>query len=47
MRPNLNISFGKKFRSIGDTEPADIPALLKDFLPEGMTGPAWAKENYG
>lgn len=35
MRPNLNITYSKKFQAIGETEPADIPEILKDFLPPG------------
>lgn len=35
MRPNLQVSYARKFKSIGDTEPTDINAILKDFLPEG------------
>ena len=37
MRPNLQVSYSKKFRSIGETEPTDIPAALADFIPEGET----------
>lgn len=35
MRPNLQVSYGKKFTAIGETEPADIEATMHDFLPEG------------
>ncbi len=35
MRPNLHISYSKKFKSVGDTEPTDIEGILKEFLPEG------------
>lgn len=36
MRPQLSTSYGKKFKAIGETEPADIEEMMKDFLPEGM-----------
>ena len=35
MRPHLSTTYGKKFKAIGDTEPADIDEMMKDFLPEG------------
>ncbi len=42
MRPNLQVSYSKKFKAIGDTEPTDINAILKDFLPEGNNArPSW------
>ncbi|GAB1320677.1 histone acetyltransferase 1 [Madurella fahalii] len=34
MRPNLSISYSKKFSAVGDTEAADINGILHDFLPE-------------
>ncbi|KAK3380222.1 acyl-CoA N-acyltransferase [Lasiosphaeria ovina] len=34
MRPNLAISYSKKFKAIGETEAADIEDALRDFLPE-------------
>lgn len=37
MRPLLTIKYGKKFNSIGETEPADIEGALKDFLPPGLS----------
>jgi len=40
MRPHLHVSYAKKFRSIGDTEPSDINALLENSLPEGEASPA-------
>ena len=36
MRPNLNISYGKKFKTVGETEAVDIDAILREFLPEGQ-----------
>lgn len=35
MRPNVQITFDKKFKAIGETEPADIKAILQDHLPPG------------
>ncbi len=37
MRPNLTVSSSKKLKAVGDNEPTDIPAVLKDFLPPGST----------
>ncbi|KAK3943068.1 acyl-CoA N-acyltransferase [Diplogelasinospora grovesii] len=34
MRPNLAVSYRKKFKATGDTEAADIHEILDDFLPE-------------
>ena len=36
MRPNLAISYSKKFPGQGETEAADIKEILHEFLPEGM-----------
>lgn len=36
MRPNLQINYGKKFKTVGETEPTDIKAVLDDFLPKSM-----------
>ncbi|SPO01158.1 related to histone acetyltransferase subunit HAT1 [Cephalotrichum gorgonifer] len=33
MRPFVKVSYAKKFDAIGDTEPADIDSILKEFLP--------------
>ncbi|KAK7436581.1 hypothetical protein CaCOL14_006281 [Colletotrichum acutatum] len=33
MRPNVQISYGKKFQSVGETEAADVDATLKEHLP--------------
>ena len=38
MRPNLNISYGKKFKTVGETEAVDIEGILREFLPEGQPG---------
>lgn len=35
MRPNVQISYGKKFQSVGETEAADVDATLKEHLPLG------------
>lgn len=36
MRPHLSFTYSKKFKAIGDTEPADIEEALRPFLPSGM-----------
>ncbi|KAB5558720.1 acyl-CoA N-acyltransferase [Coniochaeta sp. 2T2.1] len=33
MRPHLSVTSGKKFKAIGDTEPANIEEMLHEFLP--------------
>ncbi|RYO81481.1 hypothetical protein DL763_008567 [Monosporascus cannonballus] len=33
LRPNLSVSFSKKFVSVGDIEATDVSAVMKDFLP--------------
>ncbi|WYZ40396.1 hypothetical protein EsH8_IV_000737 [Colletotrichum jinshuiense] len=33
MRPNVQVSWGKKFQSVGETEAADVDATLKEHLP--------------
>lgn len=33
MRPNLHVSSSKKLKVVGDHEPVDIPAVLKEYLP--------------
>jgi len=34
LRPNLSISYSKKFQAVGDTEPVDIEGALREFLPD-------------
>ncbi|KAK4193554.1 acyl-CoA N-acyltransferase [Podospora australis] len=34
MRPNLSVTYKKKFTAVGDTEATDINATLAEFLPE-------------
>ncbi|KAE8442894.1 hypothetical protein EG329_002566 [Mollisiaceae sp. DMI_Dod_QoI] len=34
MRPSLQITYDKKFRTVGETEPLDIKAVLEPFLPK-------------
>lgn len=34
MRPNLSVSYSKKFPAVGETEATDIDGILHDFLPE-------------
>jgi histone acetyltransferase 1 len=36
MRPHLKVSYQKRFAAIGETEPADITAILRNHLPQGM-----------
>lgn len=33
MRPNVKITHSKKFKSIGETQPTDLDALLQGYLP--------------
>ncbi|OLN93954.1 Histone acetyltransferase type B catalytic subunit [Colletotrichum chlorophyti] len=33
MRPHVQVSWGKKFQSVGETEAADVEATLKEHLP--------------
>ncbi|KAG4422659.1 hypothetical protein IFR04_004280 [Cadophora malorum] len=34
MRPNLQVSFSKKFAAVGDTEATDVKGVLEPFLPK-------------
>ncbi|KAH8594859.1 acyl-CoA N-acyltransferase [Bisporella sp. PMI_857] len=34
MRPGLQITYTKKFKAVGDTEPTDLKAALEEFLPK-------------
>ncbi|KAH6668912.1 acyl-CoA N-acyltransferase [Halenospora varia] len=34
MRPVLQITYNKKFKAIGETEPTDLKPILEDFLPK-------------
>ncbi|KAK3682646.1 acyl-CoA N-acyltransferase [Podospora appendiculata] len=34
MRPNLAVTYSKKFKAVGETEAADIHDILQDYLPE-------------
>ncbi|KAK4158021.1 acyl-CoA N-acyltransferase [Chaetomidium leptoderma] len=34
MRPNLTISYAKKYPAVGETEATDINEILREFLPE-------------
>ena len=36
MRPNLQVSFNKKFAAVGDTEATDVKGVLEPFLPKSM-----------
>ncbi|KAK8066579.1 histone acetyltransferase type B catalytic subunit [Apiospora hydei] len=41
MRPNLSVSWLKKFKTVGDAEAVDVLELMKEFLP----GVAFQKKN--
>ncbi|KAG9237136.1 acyl-CoA N-acyltransferase [Amylocarpus encephaloides] len=34
MRPVLQVTYNKKFKAVGDTEPTDLKKILEDFLPK-------------
>ncbi|KAL8816538.1 MAG: hypothetical protein Q9191_008311 [Dirinaria sp. TL-2023a] len=34
LRPNIEISYDKKFKAVGDTKAADINGILKEWAPE-------------
>ena len=34
MRPGLQISYTKKFKTVGETEAQDLKSILEDFLPK-------------
>lgn len=36
MRPHLAISYNKKFKAVGDTEPTDVKAVLEEYLPKSL-----------
>lgn len=33
LRPNVRITFDKKFKAVGDTQAADIQKIVKDWVP--------------
>lgn len=35
MRPHLKLSYTKKYKTFGATEPADVKGILEEFLPAG------------
>ena len=35
MRPGIQITYDKRFKTIGETAPTDIKAVLEEFLPLG------------
>jgi len=35
LRPNLEISYDKKFKAVGDTKATDIEETLKEWIPAG------------
>lgn len=37
MCPNIQVSYKKKFKSVGDTAPTDVKAILEEYLPPGKT----------
>ncbi|KAK3997352.1 acyl-CoA N-acyltransferase [Cladorrhinum sp. PSN332] len=34
MRPNLSVTYSKKFTAVGETDATDIEGILKEYLPE-------------
>lgn len=44
MRPNLQVSFNKKFAAVGDTEATDVKGVLEPFLPKSMNRLLRAKD---
>jgi hypothetical protein len=36
MRPGLQITYNKKFKTIGETSPTDLKAVLEPYLPKSM-----------
>lgn len=34
MRPNLQVSYDKKFKTVGETEATDVKELLEPYLPK-------------
>ena len=34
MRPGLQITYNKRFKSVGETEPTDLKAILESYLPK-------------
>jgi len=35
LRPNVEIFYDKKFKTVGDTKATDIAETLKEWMPEG------------
>ena len=35
LRPNIEVSYDKKFKAVGDTKAADINGVLKEWISEG------------
>jgi len=40
MRPGLQITYTKKFKSVGETQPTDLKELLQPFLPKSEILPS-------
>jgi len=34
LRPNIQITYDKKFKAVGDTKASDLEGTLKDWTPE-------------
>jgi histone acetyltransferase 1 len=34
MRPGLQITYNKKFKTVGETSPTDLKAVLEQYLPK-------------
>lgn len=45
MRPNLQVSYSKKFAAVGETEATDVKELLEPFLPKRMDYASKLAEN--
>src|ERR1700709_1146554 len=37
MRPGLQITYAKKFKPVGETEPTDLKAIFENYLPKSET----------
>lgn len=40
MRPNLQITYNRKFKPVGETSPTDLKAILEPVLPKSEQIPA-------
>lgn len=42
MRPGLQITYNKKFKTVGETSPTDLKAILENYLPKSNYKPCIA-----